>query len=308
VLLFDASDSRDNDGSIVNYSWDFGDGKTGTGMITTHTYELKGDYAVILTVTDNDGLTDDTTRTIDDLIPEYASIPKPFVPEFTLKFVDNSYDVPTTYKIDPFTGENVTDQEGYHVENKSVEVWIKNQPFTPVRDEDGDLILDLYYNIRRKGHFDDRWREPLSSDYVYRSDSDYTVVSYTLGSYSLNVTSGGQIDFQVEALVGDYVQVHGESVTPWGASSWNVFLGETSGWSNTQTITVDADEPAIAPDEPTEPDKPTTPDEQITSGEPTPDEESNQPDQSAIILAIAVTATVAALGSGLLVYLKMRKH
>lgn len=34
-------------------------------------------------------------------------IPKPSIPEFTVKLVDNSYDVTTTYSIDPFTGENI---------------------------------------------------------------------------------------------------------------------------------------------------------------------------------------------------------
>ena len=32
-------------------------------------------------------------------------IPKPSIPEFTLKFEDNSYYVPPTYEINPYTGE-----------------------------------------------------------------------------------------------------------------------------------------------------------------------------------------------------------
>ena len=55
---------------------------------------------------------------------------KPSVPEFTVKLEDHSYDVLTTYSIDPYTGENVT-HAGYHVENKTIEVTIKNQPFVP---------------------------------------------------------------------------------------------------------------------------------------------------------------------------------
>lgn len=47
-------------------------------------------------------------------------ITKPAVPEFTLVLVDSSYDVPTTYSIDPYTGENVT-HHGYHVEEKKSE-------------------------------------------------------------------------------------------------------------------------------------------------------------------------------------------
>jgi len=56
-IQFDASGSTDVDGSIVDYSWDFGDGTTGTGVTPTHTYAEDGFYDVVLCVTDNEGLT-----------------------------------------------------------------------------------------------------------------------------------------------------------------------------------------------------------------------------------------------------------
>jgi PKD repeat protein len=54
---FDASDSSDVDGTITNYAWDFGDGNTGTGVTTSHTYTTPGTYTATVTVTDNSGLT-----------------------------------------------------------------------------------------------------------------------------------------------------------------------------------------------------------------------------------------------------------
>ncbi|MCL5876513.1 MAG: hypothetical protein M1540_01715, partial [Candidatus Bathyarchaeota archaeon] len=57
------------------------------------------------------------------------TIPKPSIPEFTLKYVDLSYDVPVTTSIDQYTGKTVTIQ-GYHVENRTIQLTIKNQPFT----------------------------------------------------------------------------------------------------------------------------------------------------------------------------------
>ena len=43
-----------DDGAIVNYEWDFGDGAAkGAGETTTHTYATAGDYRVILKVTDD---------------------------------------------------------------------------------------------------------------------------------------------------------------------------------------------------------------------------------------------------------------
>ena len=47
-----------DDGSIVSYSWDFGDGSpAGSGATPTHTYTSVGSFVVTLTVTDNGGLT-----------------------------------------------------------------------------------------------------------------------------------------------------------------------------------------------------------------------------------------------------------
>nr|AGF93479.1 secreted protein containing PKD domain protein [uncultured organism] len=63
-VSFEASGSSDPDGSISSYEWDFGDGETGSGETTTHTFDNAGDYTVELTVTDNDGAEDSATETI----------------------------------------------------------------------------------------------------------------------------------------------------------------------------------------------------------------------------------------------------
>ena len=62
---FDGSDSGDSDGSIVNYSWDFGDGSAAAnGVTTSHSYAQTGTYTVKLTVTDNGGLTDSVSHQV----------------------------------------------------------------------------------------------------------------------------------------------------------------------------------------------------------------------------------------------------
>ncbi len=50
-VVFDAAKSTDNRG-IKDFHWDFGDGKTGVGIVVNHRYNLSGEYVVVLTVTD----------------------------------------------------------------------------------------------------------------------------------------------------------------------------------------------------------------------------------------------------------------
>jgi PKD repeat protein len=56
--------STDTDGTIVNWSWDFDDGGTATVQNPSHVFGADGSYAVTLSVTDNDGATDSTARTV----------------------------------------------------------------------------------------------------------------------------------------------------------------------------------------------------------------------------------------------------
>ncbi len=57
-VTVDASASYDLVGEIVDYSWSFGDGEYGSGMIVTHGYAVAGDYIVTLCVSDNQGQSD----------------------------------------------------------------------------------------------------------------------------------------------------------------------------------------------------------------------------------------------------------
>jgi len=167
---------------------------------------------------------------------EPASITKPSVPEFTVDFFDSSYDVPTTYSIDPYTGETMA-HEGYHVENKTTQIRIKNQPFTPYQiQEDGkNWTINLFYNIRIKGHFAPDWgyyrlhNGSSDGNLVQDYGSEYTVVP--IDSY---LPSEGQVDFQIEALIG---YERGIVTVPGAPGTQRIITGETSGWSETITIT-----------------------------------------------------------------------
>jgi len=179
------------------------------------------------------------------------SIPKPSVPEFTINLIDSSYDTKPTSTTDPYTGQTIT-YPSQHIELRTIELKIKRMPFTSfqIENESQTYTVNLYYNVRLKGHFESEWREIYTPTYGYAMGEvkgDYCVISYE-GNYSSEeglvlyyaggstfsgvFPPGAQVDFQVQALIGYIHHVVGVPV------SAEVFEGETSGWSRTQTLTI----------------------------------------------------------------------
>lgn len=168
------------------------------------------------------------------------SIPKPSIPEFTIKYEDKSYDIAPTTTVDPYNGQTIT-VPGSHVKASAIEIRIQNEDFSPFTTDSGNHKVNYYYNIRWKGHFEENWNSAFLANYgsgfFPRSTGTETVFStegqYTCGfniPNTANFSPGDQIDFQVEAMIG-YV------VDP-GPFESEIFQGETSGWSSTQTISI----------------------------------------------------------------------
>lgn len=163
------------------------------------------------------------------------SIPKPSVPEFTLNYVDNSYDVPpeTSSSTDPYTGEVTTSTiPGYHVDNRIIEIRIKNQHYSGSQT--------LFYNYSYKGHYEDTWkyyatgsysRDSSGPNFISQSTSDYTVATFS-------APEKGQIDFRVQAQAGYYDRTELYIILPGAPFSEYSFVGEVSGWSQPQTIAI----------------------------------------------------------------------
>jgi chitodextrinase len=75
TVQFNALASRAAPGrTIVSYSWDFGDGATGSGVQTSHLYPNIGNYTVTLVVTDDVGRTGVATQTVPVQIPDEENV------------------------------------------------------------------------------------------------------------------------------------------------------------------------------------------------------------------------------------------
>jgi arylsulfatase A-like enzyme len=64
IVQFDARSSSDRDGSLVSYTWKFGDGSTASGQLVSHTYAKPGEYIATLLVEDEGGLEDGEIVTV----------------------------------------------------------------------------------------------------------------------------------------------------------------------------------------------------------------------------------------------------
>jgi PKD repeat protein len=60
-VLFDATDSSSN---VTAWAWDFGDGSTGSGQKTSHSFSRAGTWVVRLTVSDSTGRTSTVTKNV----------------------------------------------------------------------------------------------------------------------------------------------------------------------------------------------------------------------------------------------------
>ena len=64
TVELDGSGSYDPDGTVTFYSWDLGDGNVSSDAVTSHIYNVPGNFTAVLTVTDDGGATDAASVTV----------------------------------------------------------------------------------------------------------------------------------------------------------------------------------------------------------------------------------------------------
>ncbi len=154
-LALSGAASTDN-GSIVNYAWDFGDGSSAIGVVQNKTFTEVGDHYVTLTVTDNSGLTGTATKVITVLstappqcVGATGSIMRQVWTGITGNYVanlsaspnypntPNSTNYPTSFQVAAEQGSNY----GTRVRGYIIAPTTGNYVFTAVGDDEVQVFL-----------------------------------------------------------------------------------------------------------------------------------------------------------------------
>jgi hypothetical protein len=234
--------------------------------------------------------------------PACAQASKPSVPEFTVYVIDHSYDAPATYSIDKYTGETIT-HSGYHVNNETIILKIRNQVFT---ESFNGTNYFLCYNVRVKGHFDNEtgWAGYFHGHDTYFGYPHQSTSESTILSLQEEYPAHAQIDIQVEAILAHVgkVRVYEHLMDFVGTLEDGEIIDQTSGWSNTQTITIPASEPTATPNTSASPSQNPT---------ATPQQPGSQSGGLlglgwAEVITIALLAVITALFAVAVVYLRKR--
>ena len=211
-VTFDGTGSTDPDGNTLTYSWEFGDGETGTGSNPEHTYDSAGTYDVNLTV--SDGLltnTSSTTATISESAAD--SDEDGYKDEMEESYgtdANDDSDYPTDTDGDgipdddspdgKYTGDTDDDNDGLDDETEE-ELGSKPKDGTDVTtikigentyylvDTDGDGEIDTIYN-------------PQTGEAAEITVED--------GKISIDTDGDGEVDYSYDTVSGKVTEYEGE--------------------------------------------------------------------------------------------------
>jgi heme/copper-type cytochrome/quinol oxidase subunit 2 len=149
--------------------------------------------------------------------PEHPSVAPEIV---SVKVNSDHYWWPPSYTTNPYTGETIETFPGKYVPRGTIEITIKNRPFTPYIDKDGNAI-NIYYTIFTRGGmagdslYEGFW-DPVLKDFtpyaVYQSNTDYTTIIYTYSNGGGTLPhigimyEGIQICFRVQTVTGYFIR------------------------------------------------------------------------------------------------------
>jgi PKD repeat protein len=236
TVSFDGRTSTDSDGTLVDWTWIFGDGSLSHGQSVGHSYAADGVYMVVLTVMDDAGGADSTSVFVQ--VENRPPVPVATGPATSITLVS----------VD-FSGANSTDPDG------KVERWFWD--FGDGRTADGMAVGHAYdspgsYTVRLTVMDDDSRTTTTTIDIDIANRppvASATVVSYAYVNETVRFDCAASQD--PDGLVSKWVwqfadgsseegrEAFHEYLTP-GAYTWNLTViddrGATGMFSGTITI------------------------------------------------------------------------
>jgi len=155
IAEFDASASEDLDGTILSYTWQFGDGAIGEGPVVDYAYAAPGVYPVTLTVTDDSATGSDTHEITFDVTVSAAPIadigPDRVVTESVVAFdggrSSDADGVITLYEWDFGDGATATGERVRHAYSEpgvyEVSLRVTDDSGAPLNVDDDQMILTV---------------------------------------------------------------------------------------------------------------------------------------------------------------------
>jgi len=206
-LVYFNSTSYDPDGTIINWTWNFGDSNMAYGEFVTHQYNNNGVFIVNLTVMDNDSATDSIEKTVivgnQPPVADFTYDPEfPIVNE-TVYFYDESIDVDGEIiswwwdfgdgyysdlqnPIHQYSAEGIyivnltiTDNDGLtdSVEKSLTVQKLNNPPNEPSNPYPTDEAIDVILNITLTWDCSDPDNDPLTYDVYFGNVSSPPMVA-----------------------------------------------------------------------------------------------------------------------------------
>ncbi len=217
--------STDSDGTIVNWTWTFGDSSTNYAQNATHQFSDNGTYTVTLNVTDNDGGTNETSFniTVLNVVPTADFSFEPTYPQIgdTVWFNDSSSDDDGTIVNWTWTfGDSSTNysQNTTH----SFSSFQSYDVTLTIKDNDGSISTKTKQIILRKTYSKEISKtHPTSYDLITESNTYFTIKTENTTNVSVSIysekpyeVSGNITSFQnLETYVN--ISIENESILDW---------------------------------------------------------------------------------------------
>ena len=259
-IKFNANSSYDINGFIANYTWNFGDGNVSYEQNPSHKYADNGTYNVTLTVTDNDGAANSTSKEIIFAVnhpPDSPSNPSP-------------YDGETDVKINSMLTWQCSDLDG---DSLTYDIYLGTSP-NPPQVASGtastsynpgllDYETTYYWKVvasdgkattsGQTWHFTTKANSPPAKPALSGPSSGYT--GYVLTFYALSTDQDGNrikygFDWNNDGLADEWTDYYAAGTEGSISHSWNsegaYYIkvkakdewGAESEWSNVKVINI----------------------------------------------------------------------